>query len=158
MCVSLSLSRSPKGSWVTFWTANITTFICLLMPDLFSSHLHDQNETQALLFQRYHFPQTLLLMSPSGCCSPNKFSQRCLALAGSVISHYFSSVKSLLFISVSSLFFFFFLLQINCVTFPLPGEGPEQQLLKPNEWSYCDYFWVSSTKTQELQLSFVIFC
>ncbi|XP_034750609.1 growth arrest-specific protein 7a isoform X1 [Etheostoma cragini] len=30
---------------------------------------------------------------------------------------------------------------INCVTFPLPGEGPEQQLLKPNEWSYCDYFW-----------------
>lgn len=33
--------------------------------------------------------------------------------------------------------------QINCVTFPLPGEGPEQQLLKPNEWSYCDYFWVS---------------
>lgn len=36
-----------------------------------------------------------------------------------------------------------FVLQINCVTFPLPGEGPEQQLLKPNEWSYCDYFWVS---------------
>lgn len=34
------------------------------------------------------------------------------------------------------------LVQINCVTFPLPGEGPEQQLLKPNEWSYCDYFWV----------------
>jgi len=20
---------------------------------------------------------------------------------------------------------------------------PEQQLLKPSEWSYCDYFWVS---------------
>lgn len=20
---------------------------------------------------------------------------------------------------------------------------PEQQLLKPTEWSYCDYFWVS---------------
>ncbi|KAI9515208.1 Growth arrest-specific protein 7 [Dissostichus eleginoides] len=30
---------------------------------------------------------------------------------------------------------------INCVTFPLPGGSPEQQLLKPNEWSYCDYFW-----------------
>ncbi|CAL8264669.1 unnamed protein product [Gadus morhua 'NCC'] len=30
---------------------------------------------------------------------------------------------------------------VNCVTFPLPGEGPEQQLLKPNDWSYCDYFW-----------------
>uniref|UniRef100_A0A8C2WY66 Growth arrest specific 7 n=1 Tax=Cyclopterus lumpus TaxID=8103 RepID=A0A8C2WY66_CYCLU len=35
---------------------------------------------------------------------------------------------------------------INCVTFPLPGEGPEQQLLKPKEWSYCDYFWVSSAE------------
>ncbi|KAG7271841.1 hypothetical protein CRUP_023751 [Coryphaenoides rupestris] len=31
---------------------------------------------------------------------------------------------------------------VNCVTFPLPGEGPEQQLLKPNDWSYCDYFWL----------------
>ncbi|KPP80303.1 growth arrest-specific protein 7-like [Scleropages formosus] len=30
---------------------------------------------------------------------------------------------------------------INCVTFPLPMNVPEQQLLKPNEWSYCDYFW-----------------
>uniref|UniRef100_A0A8C9XVQ1 Growth arrest specific 7 n=1 Tax=Sander lucioperca TaxID=283035 RepID=A0A8C9XVQ1_SANLU len=37
--------------------------------------------------------------------------------------------------------FLLFSLQINCVTFPLPGESPEQQLLKPNEWSYCDYFW-----------------
>ncbi len=47
--------------------------------------------------------------------------------------------------------FLLFLLQINCVTFPLPGEGPEQQLLKPNEWSYCDYFWVSSAETQEVR-------
>uniref|UniRef100_A0A673YVW7 Growth arrest specific 7 n=1 Tax=Salmo trutta TaxID=8032 RepID=A0A673YVW7_SALTR len=30
---------------------------------------------------------------------------------------------------------------INCVTFPLPMSMPEQQLLKPDEWSYCDYFW-----------------
>ncbi|XP_051928116.1 growth arrest-specific protein 7-like isoform X3 [Hippocampus zosterae] len=30
---------------------------------------------------------------------------------------------------------------INCVTFPLPATKSEQQLLKPNEWSYCDYFW-----------------
>lgn len=34
-------------------------------------------------------------------------------------------------------------LQINCVTFPHPDTIPEQQLLKPTEWSYCDYFWVS---------------
>lgn len=34
-------------------------------------------------------------------------------------------------------------LQINCVTFPHPDTMPEQQLLKPTEWSYCDYFWVS---------------
>lgn len=34
-------------------------------------------------------------------------------------------------------------LQINCVTFPHPDVMPEQQLLKPSEWSYCDYFWVS---------------
>ncbi|XP_036945669.1 growth arrest-specific protein 7a isoform X5 [Acanthopagrus latus] len=38
--------------------------------------------------------------------------------------------------------------QINCVTFPLPGEGPEQQLLKPNEWSYCDYFWADKKDPQ----------
>uniref|UniRef100_A0AAA9SZD7 Growth arrest specific 7 n=4 Tax=Pecora TaxID=35500 RepID=A0AAA9SZD7_BOVIN len=30
---------------------------------------------------------------------------------------------------------------INCVTFPHPDTMPEQQLLKPTEWSYCDYFW-----------------
>lgn len=34
--------------------------------------------------------------------------------------------------------------QINCVTFPSPVCMPEQQLLKPNEWSYCDYFWVNT--------------
>uniref|UniRef100_A0A8C4NRE3 Growth arrest-specific protein 7 n=1 Tax=Dicentrarchus labrax TaxID=13489 RepID=A0A8C4NRE3_DICLA len=48
----------------------------------------------------------------------------------------------------SYLSFFSFLLQINCVTFPLPGEGPEQQLLKPNEWSYCDYFWTDKKDPQ----------
>lgn len=37
---------------------------------------------------------------------------------------------------------------INCVTFPLAGEGPEQQLLKPNEWSYCDYFWTDKKDPQ----------
>ncbi|CAB1418976.1 unnamed protein product [Pleuronectes platessa] len=37
---------------------------------------------------------------------------------------------------------------INCVTFPLPGEGPEQQLLKPSEWSYCDYFWTDKKDPQ----------
>uniref|UniRef100_A0A668RM88 Growth arrest specific 7 n=1 Tax=Oreochromis aureus TaxID=47969 RepID=A0A668RM88_OREAU len=37
---------------------------------------------------------------------------------------------------------------INCVTFPLPGEGPEQQLLKPDEWSYCDYFWADRKDPQ----------
>uniref|UniRef100_A0A8C9EAC9 Growth arrest specific 7 n=1 Tax=Phocoena sinus TaxID=42100 RepID=A0A8C9EAC9_PHOSS len=30
---------------------------------------------------------------------------------------------------------------VNCVTFPHPDTMPEQQLLKPTEWSYCDYFW-----------------
>ncbi|XP_041076069.1 growth arrest-specific protein 7-like isoform X2 [Polyodon spathula] len=30
---------------------------------------------------------------------------------------------------------------INCVTFPHPNTMPEQELLKPGEWSYCDYFW-----------------
>lgn len=35
--------------------------------------------------------------------------------------------------------------QINCVTFPSFACLPEQQLLKPNEWSYCDYFWVKIT-------------
>ncbi|XP_024913465.1 LOW QUALITY PROTEIN: growth arrest-specific protein 7 [Cynoglossus semilaevis] len=30
---------------------------------------------------------------------------------------------------------------INSVTFPSPSSVCEQQLLKPDEWSYCDYFW-----------------
>ncbi|XP_036382123.1 growth arrest-specific protein 7 isoform X3 [Megalops cyprinoides] len=37
---------------------------------------------------------------------------------------------------------------INCVTFPLPMNMPEQQLLKPNEWSYCDYFWADKKDPQ----------
>uniref|UniRef100_A0A8C9XYK0 Growth arrest specific 7 n=1 Tax=Sander lucioperca TaxID=283035 RepID=A0A8C9XYK0_SANLU len=62
--------------------------------------------------------------------SSSDFSQICYL--------FYFSVRSLL--SVISVFLLFSL-QINCVTFPLPGESPEQQLLKPNEWSYCDYFW-----------------
>uniref|UniRef100_A0A674NLH4 Growth arrest-specific 7a n=1 Tax=Takifugu rubripes TaxID=31033 RepID=A0A674NLH4_TAKRU len=54
-------------------------------------------------------------------------------------------IKDLYF---SSSCFLFVSLQINCVTFPLPGEGPEQQLLKPNEWSYCDYFWTDRKDPQ----------
>uniref|UniRef100_A0A8C7LFC7 Growth arrest specific 7 n=1 Tax=Oncorhynchus kisutch TaxID=8019 RepID=A0A8C7LFC7_ONCKI len=49
-----------------------------------------------------------------------------------------------LFLSLSlslSLSLFHSLFQMNCVTFPLPMSMPEQQLLKPDEWSYCDYFW-----------------
>uniref|UniRef100_A0A1A7XPZ6 Growth arrest-specific 7 n=1 Tax=Iconisemion striatum TaxID=60296 RepID=A0A1A7XPZ6_9TELE len=30
---------------------------------------------------------------------------------------------------------------INSVTFPSLAFMSEQQLLKPSEWSYCDYFW-----------------
>ncbi|XP_030631532.1 growth arrest-specific protein 7 [Chanos chanos] len=37
---------------------------------------------------------------------------------------------------------------INSVTFPLPLNMPEQQLLKPNEWSYCDYFWADKKDPQ----------
>ncbi|KAJ7987887.1 hypothetical protein DPEC_G00331250 [Dallia pectoralis] len=37
---------------------------------------------------------------------------------------------------------------INCVTFPLPMCMPEQQLLKPDEWSYCDYFWTDKKDPQ----------
>uniref|UniRef100_A0A7N8X2D7 Growth arrest-specific protein 7-like n=1 Tax=Mastacembelus armatus TaxID=205130 RepID=A0A7N8X2D7_9TELE len=39
-------------------------------------------------------------------------------------------------------------LPINCVTFPLPAFMPEQQLLKPGEWSYCDYFWTDKKDSQ----------
>ncbi|XP_053496523.1 growth arrest-specific protein 7-like isoform X2 [Ictalurus furcatus] len=38
--------------------------------------------------------------------------------------------------------------QINCVTFPLLLHTTEQQLLKPNEWSYCDYFWADKKDPQ----------
>uniref|UniRef100_A0A8C4ERJ3 Growth arrest specific 7 n=1 Tax=Dicentrarchus labrax TaxID=13489 RepID=A0A8C4ERJ3_DICLA len=37
---------------------------------------------------------------------------------------------------------------INCVTFPSLACMPEQQLLKPNEWSYCDYFWTDKKDPQ----------
>ncbi|XP_071968882.1 growth arrest-specific protein 7 isoform X5 [Engystomops pustulosus] len=37
---------------------------------------------------------------------------------------------------------------INCVTFPHPDTMPEQQLLKPGEWSYCDYFWADRKDPQ----------
>ncbi|NP_001090555.1 growth arrest specific 7 L homeolog [Xenopus laevis] len=37
---------------------------------------------------------------------------------------------------------------INCVTFPHPDTMPEQQLLKPGEWSYCDYFWADKRDAQ----------
>uniref|UniRef100_A0A8C2SD53 Growth arrest-specific protein 7 n=2 Tax=Capra hircus TaxID=9925 RepID=A0A8C2SD53_CAPHI len=37
---------------------------------------------------------------------------------------------------------------INCVTFPHPDTMPEQQLLKPTEWSYCDYFWADKKDSQ----------
>ncbi|XP_067089372.1 growth arrest-specific protein 7a [Osmerus mordax] len=37
---------------------------------------------------------------------------------------------------------------INGVTFPLPDDNPEQELLKPNEWSYCDYFWTDRKDPQ----------
>lgn len=39
--------------------------------------------------------------------------------------------------------------QINCVTFPVPMSTPEQQLLKPSEWSYCDYFWVRDRERED---------
>ncbi|XP_077481447.1 growth arrest-specific protein 7 isoform X1 [Stigmatopora argus] len=37
---------------------------------------------------------------------------------------------------------------INCVTIPLSTSMSEQQLLKPNEWSYCDYFWTDKKDPQ----------
>ncbi|XP_053903764.1 growth arrest-specific protein 7 isoform X1 [Malaclemys terrapin pileata] len=37
---------------------------------------------------------------------------------------------------------------INCVTFPHPDTMQEQQLLKPTEWSYCDYFWADKKDPQ----------
>ncbi|XP_036428833.1 growth arrest-specific protein 7-like isoform X1 [Colossoma macropomum] len=37
---------------------------------------------------------------------------------------------------------------INCITFPLPLHMAEQQLLKPDEWSYCDFFWADRKDPQ----------
>ncbi|XP_067914060.1 growth arrest-specific protein 7 isoform X2 [Heterodontus francisci] len=37
---------------------------------------------------------------------------------------------------------------INCVTFPHPDTMPEQQLLKRDDWSYCDYFWADRKESQ----------
>ncbi|XP_032899988.1 growth arrest-specific protein 7 isoform X2 [Amblyraja radiata] len=40
------------------------------------------------------------------------------------------------------------LMTINCVTFPHPDVMSEQQLLKPADWSYCDYFWTDRKDSQ----------
>ncbi|XP_033930619.1 growth arrest-specific protein 7-like isoform X5 [Pseudochaenichthys georgianus] len=37
---------------------------------------------------------------------------------------------------------------VNCVTFPSLACMQEQQLLKPNEWSYCDFFWADKKDPQ----------
>ncbi|KAJ8389110.1 hypothetical protein AAFF_G00123160 [Aldrovandia affinis] len=37
---------------------------------------------------------------------------------------------------------------INSITFPLPCTMPEQPLLKPGDWSYCDYFWADKRDPQ----------
>ncbi|XP_059413557.1 growth arrest-specific protein 7-like isoform X3 [Carassius carassius] len=42
---------------------------------------------------------------------------------------------------------------INCVTFPVSASALEQQLLKPNEWSYCDYFWADKRDPQGATVS-----
>ncbi|VTJ80318.1 Hypothetical predicted protein [Marmota monax] len=34
------------------------------------------------------------------------------------------------------------------MTFPHPDTMPEQQLLKPTKWSYCDYFWADKKDPQ----------
>lgn len=68
------------------------------------------------------------------------------------LTDHFSSASLMYIFCKSALSSLFVLPQINCVTFPLPGEGPEQQLLKPDEWSYCDYFWVSSAATGKIFL------
>uniref|UniRef100_A0A671KIX4 Growth arrest-specific protein 7-like n=1 Tax=Sinocyclocheilus anshuiensis TaxID=1608454 RepID=A0A671KIX4_9TELE len=58
--------------------------------------------------------------------------------------------KTMLSVSRSSrcLWMISFPLQINSVTFPLPLHMSEQQLLKPDEWSYCDYFWADRKDPQ----------
>uniref|UniRef100_A0A8C7H8L1 Growth arrest specific 7 n=1 Tax=Oncorhynchus kisutch TaxID=8019 RepID=A0A8C7H8L1_ONCKI len=78
---------------------------------------------------------SLLSSSSFPSSSPFDVSQKPLSL----VSH------SLEFVSL------FLCIQINCVTFPLPSvmpDQPEQQLLKPNEWSYCDYFWTDKKDPQ----------
>lgn len=37
---------------------------------------------------------------------------------------------------------------VNCVTFPVLSCLSEQPLLKPHEWSYCDYFWADRKEAQ----------
>uniref|UniRef100_UPI00359003B1 growth arrest-specific protein 7-like isoform X2 n=1 Tax=Myxine glutinosa TaxID=7769 RepID=UPI00359003B1 len=37
---------------------------------------------------------------------------------------------------------------VNGITFPHPESHVEQVLLKPGEWSYCDYFWADRRDSQ----------
>uniref|UniRef100_A0A8C7PCJ4 Growth arrest-specific 7a n=1 Tax=Oncorhynchus mykiss TaxID=8022 RepID=A0A8C7PCJ4_ONCMY len=83
-------------------------------------------------------PSAISLFSSSSSfpsSSPSDVSQKPLSL----VSHSLEFISQL------------FCIQINCVTFPLPSvtpDQPEQQLLKPNEWSYCDYFWTDKKDPQ----------
>lgn len=122
---SVCRSFCPEDPWVTFWMANITSFICLFMSDLFPL---------ICMVRMKHRPVTSLFQTHN--ISAHAIKSHVMFRLFYIILFY---SRHCCYISV----FLLFLLQINCVTFPLPGEGPEQQLLKPEEWSYCDYFWVS---------------
>uniref|UniRef100_A0A667WGX7 Growth arrest specific 7 n=1 Tax=Myripristis murdjan TaxID=586833 RepID=A0A667WGX7_9TELE len=121
--LSLSLPR-PEGPWVTFWMTNMATSVCLLMPDLFP-------------------PVSISQAQPGPATSLSKKTIHHYDSHSLAHSHVLASPTSTIQIKSHRGAWL-----INCVTFPLPGEGPEQQLLKPNEWSYCDYFWTDKKDPQ----------
>uniref|UniRef100_A0A8C7PPW7 Growth arrest-specific 7a n=1 Tax=Oncorhynchus mykiss TaxID=8022 RepID=A0A8C7PPW7_ONCMY len=111
------------GSKETTWERPSATYGTPVRPPAQRNSLPEGNIN--LLSSSSSFPSS----------SPSDVSQKPLSL----VSH------SLEFVSL------YFCIQINCVTFPLPSvtpDQPEQQLLKPNEWSYCDYFWTDKKDPQ----------
>uniref|UniRef100_A0A8C8HLF4 Growth arrest-specific 7a n=1 Tax=Oncorhynchus tshawytscha TaxID=74940 RepID=A0A8C8HLF4_ONCTS len=113
------------GSKETTWERPSATYGTSVRPPAQRNSLPEVLNAISLLSSSSSFPSS----------SPSDVSQKPLSL----VSH------SLELVSL------FLCIQINCVTFPLPSvmpDQPEQQLLKPNEWSYCDYFWTDKKDPQ----------
>ncbi|NWI32220.1 GAS7 protein, partial [Sula dactylatra] len=133
---------SPQGRryYVNTFTNETTWERPSSVPGTPKSPVEPANSPSVLTVNGYHISGTPVHQLDSGHMSLRKASGDPQVSSGekpnSAKFHYLLTL------------FCLFILQINCVTFPHPDVMPEQQLLKPSEWSYCDYFWADKKDSQ----------